>query len=65
MKGLELNVTKQNGMTLVEYQLGAADVYDDSQTRLHSSEILFRSSTRTRMEREVLSLMCIMTLLWK
>ena len=29
MKGLELNVTKQNGMTLVEYQLGAADVYDD------------------------------------
>ena len=29
MKGLELNVTKQNGMTLVEYQLGVADVYDD------------------------------------
>ena len=29
MKGLEFNVTKQNGMTLVEYQLGAADVYDD------------------------------------
>ena len=29
MKGLELNVTKQNGMTLVEYQLGLADVYDD------------------------------------
>ena len=29
MKGLELNVSKQNGMTLVEYQLGAADAYDD------------------------------------
>mgnify|MGYP002767439358 CR=1 FL=1 len=29
MKGLELNVTKQNGMTLVEYRLGTADVYDD------------------------------------
>ena len=29
MKGLELNVTKQNGMSLVEYQLGVADVYDD------------------------------------
>ncbi len=29
MKGLELNVTKQNGMTLVEYRLGVADVYDD------------------------------------
>ena len=29
MKGLELNVTKQNGMTLVEYQLGVADVYDN------------------------------------
>ena len=29
MKGSELNVTKQNGMTLVEYQLGVADVYDD------------------------------------
>ena len=29
MKGLELNVTKQNGMTLVEYQLGVADFYDD------------------------------------
>ena len=29
MKGLELTVTKQNGMTLVEYQLGVADVYDD------------------------------------
>ena len=29
MKGLELNVTKQNGMTLVEYQFGVADVYDD------------------------------------
>ena len=60
MKGLELNVTKQNGMSLVEYQLGVADVYDD-----RGSEILYRSSTRTRMEREVLSLMCIMTLLWK
>ena len=29
MKGLELNISKQNGMTLVEYQLGAADAYDD------------------------------------
>ena len=29
MKGLELNVTKQNGMTFVEYHLGAADAYDD------------------------------------
>ena len=29
MKGLELSVTKQNGMTLVHYQLGAADAYDD------------------------------------
>ena len=29
MKGLELNVSKQNGMTLVEYHLGAADAYDD------------------------------------
>ena len=29
MKGLELNVSKQNGMTLVEYQFGAADAYDD------------------------------------
>ena len=29
MKGLEWNVTKQTGMTLVEYQLGVADVYDD------------------------------------
>ncbi|MGN0391209.1 MAG: hypothetical protein ACI4L2_10385, partial [Wujia sp.] len=29
MKGIELNVTKQNGMTLVQYQLGAADAYDD------------------------------------
>ena len=27
MKGLELNVTKQNGMTLVEYLLGVVDVY--------------------------------------
>ncbi len=29
MKGFEFNVTKQNGMTLVQYQLGAADAYDD------------------------------------
>ena len=29
MNGLEFNVTKQTGMTLVEYQLGVADVYDD------------------------------------
>ena len=36
MKGLELNVTKQNGMTLVEYRLGTADVYDLS--LIHISE---------------------------
>ena len=57
MKGLELNVTKQNGMTLVEYQLGAADVYDDRVSdKVAQLGNIIRSSTRTRMEREVLFL---------
>ena len=63
MKGLELNVSKQNGMTLVEYQ--QMHMMTGYQTRLPSLEISYHSSIRMKMEREVLFLMYIMTTHWK